>query len=702
MKDSERLSLFVQVPFHASLNDWFASMKKSELYAVHAFKFDSALFPVLLQMKPCLILISTLDESSKKEGLRFLHDFRQYRRAQGYPVRDPALRIVVIAKDRQAAGTNWPDLGVYELMIAPVPPNVLTYKISRHHQKALAADRQPRPQVPPEVAPMVEVTHTEAAIQREWRVFQASEPPSKPELRAIIEIEATLPSMDPEQGEWVPQAETEAENRWEWKPHSQHSGTPRLSFSGEKPVYEAARNAWKFSGEAPRLTRTSEDVTKCAARDVAKDAASESETSRTTDVLFQTQKTPDRRTSEVQVKPQLQIHGIRRTTYSAELNEGEDGDNADSEINEAPSHLPPSERSRSNAVQSTAARSMDGRSVDARSTEAQSAVSQATDAQSTDARPMAKQSATTPSTIPQSAVSQSTTAQSKSTPLKTPLPHHGLDRARTESDPQNSTRSPSSQSSTPSPARGRDETFAKTSDKIPGPNRGLTQGADQAPNQPHKNPVLAVEERAEKGGNKIAHKSTHELTHESLEEPIKEPVEKLTGKLSNKLPNKLPNKLSEELIDPSLDESGDSAPAAVATHAAIGSKASLENPDPMTASGKISSSGQRHLRAVRVEGEPTTPNDPVRIEADAEESVWSLLYDDDENGGRATAQKTKPTRDLHGWELKLIRKKGMSKASPNQAFRGVTPNAQAMLHVPKQTLLDRLLRLIRELFGIGA
>jgi len=697
MKDSERLSLFVQVPFHASLNDGVASIKQSELYAVHAFKLDASFFPVLLQMKPCLVLISTLDEASKRESLRFLHDFRQYRRAQGQPVRDPALRVVVIAKDRQAAGTNWPDLGVYELMIAPVPPNVLTYKLSRHHQKALVADRQPRPSMPPEVAPMLEVAKHEApGLQKEWRVFRASEPQPKSESRTFFEIEAALPSIDPEQGEWVSQAEEGAENRWEWKAQASSRFSAKLSFYGEKPVYEAARKSWKFSGEAPRLMRTHEEgaaegtaVEGSAVEDfpaenaIAKDlnprrsAAEEGATagSGATASFGSTDAVAAGFTDDA-ATPAVATPTAATTAIAPAAIAGDAPRKNTSAQNSAPHSA---SRSRASSTVSTMTASKTAPPKSRSSTPPTSALTSS--APSLAPSPRLK----SPSTPTTRSVSRTETlfqthkpeaGRSSEIQAKAHLEIHAIRRmVYPEAHPDFESESqqeslhnalPSATSpglTSPLPNSSRSDSPRST--LLPPPNSSRSHS--RLP--PSSSPTLQAT-TSPTAVPSSALPSTPKAQSKTREEDWDE------------VPEEAPGEALGEALDKTLDKALDES------HGGISGKAS---------------SGQRRLRSVRIEGEgaPADEN-PVRIAADTEESFWSILYDDDdENAPRSAAQKPRVTTDLQGWELKLVRRARSPKTRLNQALGRTSINAQTVLHVPKQTLLDRVLRLIQALFGLG-
>jgi hypothetical protein len=262
-----RLSTFVQTPALPSLEAGIPILAQGELFSTYALKLDSELFPLLLEAKPCLLLLSLSDSATTASVTQFLTDFRTYRLANGGLARDPACRIVLVA-DSRVPRTSWSKLGAYEVMIAPVQPHVLAFKLARHYHKALAVKDEPRKLVLQE-----EIEISAPSASNEWKISLSgsSGHHSDPQKQTFhsshthaqvqkISVRATLPGFNPDIGAWKKKenADDDLEEVWEWKNKVEHSDPEKRedwSFTGEMPVYDSKDKTWTMTVDSPRMMR---------------------------------------------------------------------------------------------------------------------------------------------------------------------------------------------------------------------------------------------------------------------------------------------------------------------------------------------------------------------------------------------------------------------------------------------------------------
>ncbi|MBC7396151.1 MAG: hypothetical protein H7333_01810, partial [Bdellovibrionales bacterium] len=208
------------------------------------------------------------------DAYQILKEFKEYRLACGGPGRDPALRIVVLSEKYTPRG-NWSQLGIYELMTGPVLPNVLSYKLSRHYHKALAAEENAA-----EIPLIQEVDLVEACegVKKEdkgWQVFR-----SKPEVKqktvkawpvpdelknVSISVKVRLPFLDASAGEWIcRETADDTGDQWDWKNKTgadEEQASQGWAFAGEAPTYDPRDKSWQLKGESPRLYRWRKSTT---------------------------------------------------------------------------------------------------------------------------------------------------------------------------------------------------------------------------------------------------------------------------------------------------------------------------------------------------------------------------------------------------------------------------------------------------------
>ncbi len=262
-----RLSLFVQTPLLSSLDFDSAEAIQDGFFSIYPLNLDPDYFSLLLEAKPCVLLVSVDQVESHAEVGQFLDAFRKYRVERGGLERDPGLRIVIVS-DSRVPRVSWSHLGVYELMVGPVFPNVLSYKLVRHYHKAISAKQGALPLVLKEENEALPTVKNEKEV---WRVFAGrTKSASAPEtlLRSFprpeeVPVQKTtilmrIPDLDPEEGVWALKTvdEESGEELWEWKNKDGiREGVPDLAFAGERPVYVPEKKCWQFTSEMPKLYR---------------------------------------------------------------------------------------------------------------------------------------------------------------------------------------------------------------------------------------------------------------------------------------------------------------------------------------------------------------------------------------------------------------------------------------------------------------
>ena len=240
-------------------------VSEQELFTLYPLRLEADLFPLLMEAKPCVLLLP-LTHSSQSEIYQLLKEFKDYRLAQGGQARDPALRIVVLS-ERDVPRGNWTQLGTYELMTGPVLPNVFSFKLSRHYNKALSVS-----DFVDELPLLAEAILIEdpppGPEPTEWRTFSVRDKVAEPKTTHLFTLALHLPELKPEKGSWIQQETDDPfEEHWEWEPHPhshshlQTKGVPdpnpySWQFSGEKPVYIPARKTWEFKSDSPQLYKT--------------------------------------------------------------------------------------------------------------------------------------------------------------------------------------------------------------------------------------------------------------------------------------------------------------------------------------------------------------------------------------------------------------------------------------------------------------
>lgn len=266
-----RISTFVQIPALLSLEAGIALLAEGELFSTYSLKLDSELFPLLLEAKPCVLVLSLSDPASSAEIAKFLTDFKAYRLLNGGLARDPACRIVLVS-DAKVPRVSWAHYGVYEVMVAPVTAYVFDFKMSRHYHKALTAEEATLEQ-PTLLNSVTEMK--EPSSKNQWKILLKKEKPKlsgletpetegsqkheRPKIDVYRAIVCTaLDELKPDEGIWarLEPIEEESEAQWEWKPnHESIPKKPTWIYTGEIPSYDPKSRSWIFAGDAPKLMR---------------------------------------------------------------------------------------------------------------------------------------------------------------------------------------------------------------------------------------------------------------------------------------------------------------------------------------------------------------------------------------------------------------------------------------------------------------
>ena len=254
-------------------------------YSIHHLHFDDDIIKLILHERPSVCVLSQTDGIIRNEALQLLEKIKQQKIALNRPIKDPTFRIILVAFESGIPTRNWGDLGVHEIMIAPVLPKALAFKLSRHHQKAITAFEIEKLSIQEPSQPIFETELQEQKPPTEWRSFiqKNQDPVFPPQGLKKDKITFTISSPllpKPETGEWSQEdtdtkSDTKLEKKWQWSEKKESNKKPKWSFEGDKPEYSTKKEAWSFSGSSPKLQK--KDYT-------------ESKEQKTTDVVIYSQR----------------------------------------------------------------------------------------------------------------------------------------------------------------------------------------------------------------------------------------------------------------------------------------------------------------------------------------------------------------------------------------------------------------------------
>lgn len=258
------IPLFIYAPAAESLQEAIPHLARSGLFELRALKWESTQLLELLEARPCVCVFSIFGTMPTNWLFELLQELQKLRQSQGGPLRDPSLRIVLITQDRQIPLAVWSKIGVHEIIMAPIYANSLTFKLSSHYHKAIAAERRREQLADLQVKDLEETP----SGQVDWRAFVSTEPLAASEdaealgqLHEKIEIELDI--VDPAQGAWERKFGVAGPDgagvAWDWKPKdgTAAGGPAPWTFKGDEPKFLPESKTCLLSGEAPLLEAAS-------------------------------------------------------------------------------------------------------------------------------------------------------------------------------------------------------------------------------------------------------------------------------------------------------------------------------------------------------------------------------------------------------------------------------------------------------------
>ena len=280
--DMASIPLYIHSPVSESVMQALPYIEESRAFSFHNLRVDPELFPLLLDVRPCVAIFSIPGPEHTRAVCSLLESFRLYRTAQGYSQRDPTLRIVLVAEQRAVGIERWHELGVHEFIIAPILPRALAFKVSRHHQRAIVS-HIPEPVLeqeeevivirggvggsgeiqPPSSYTIVNTSFRPTLDDDEGMRFQAPSGATPPKKISIL---ASIPELKENEGQWTPSLEsppsrastTDKKWNWSWFPPKDREMKQKWTHHGDRPSYDKKRAGWNLSGENPELTMKDE------------------------------------------------------------------------------------------------------------------------------------------------------------------------------------------------------------------------------------------------------------------------------------------------------------------------------------------------------------------------------------------------------------------------------------------------------------
>ena len=276
-----QIPLFIHSPVSDSVVQALPFVEEKGVFAIHSLKFDNDIFPLLLDLRPCVVIFSIPGPESSRQVCGMLESFRLYRTGLGFPPRDPTLRIILVAEQRAMAIERWHELGVHEFIIAPILPRALAFKVVRHHQRA-GVSQVPEPEMAQEEEIVVVQSGAESKEHLAPGIYKVVETPLEPdavdaEIRyktpsasgtpaepsGKIAVTVSIPELQEKEGRWLGNpmhsGSEDKKFEWTWYPPKDKQTTRKWSYTGEEPVFDKNAGAWKLLGENPELVLKDEN-----------------------------------------------------------------------------------------------------------------------------------------------------------------------------------------------------------------------------------------------------------------------------------------------------------------------------------------------------------------------------------------------------------------------------------------------------------
>ena len=244
----QRITLFVHAPLLPGLESCLNEVAAGDQFLVKIQVLSKTTFQELFRSRPCVLLIP-IDENETPAVIRLLKEIKNDRIKSGGDSSDPSFRIVVMSKKNDILPVHWASLGVHELMMGVPSPEVFSFKLERHYQKAIAPVTRLKTLIEPDQSKPKVFAYFR---HREWN----SPPRSSNHLAGLnskIAREVTGPqtiiSLTKEKNENVLSAGTSA-LKWEWKePEPLHIDSVSIAKSAEahpdeSNAFDSTANTW--------------------------------------------------------------------------------------------------------------------------------------------------------------------------------------------------------------------------------------------------------------------------------------------------------------------------------------------------------------------------------------------------------------------------------------------------------------------------
>ncbi len=262
----QKIALFIHEPVLPDVEKALDELRSGEHFNVQLTPINPQTFPMLWKARPCVVLVP-LYAGKAALTQRLLKDLQQLRLDRGGELRDPSFRIVIVSEKNETSQVNWASLGVYEMMMGVPNPQVLSFKLERHYQKAITAGKriEAEPDAPEAKRPTY-FTH------REWNIlYQPKSSQPKPflysnhsshKIKVPISISVRIKELEGRKGNWN-RKESAKGPCWEWADEFENLRSlafksNKIRFYGENPSFNPIEQSWNLDGLSPKLVSIDE------------------------------------------------------------------------------------------------------------------------------------------------------------------------------------------------------------------------------------------------------------------------------------------------------------------------------------------------------------------------------------------------------------------------------------------------------------